>query len=100
VRVKNLDYIYIHTHNRVQNMKIKILLHFSNNFHTETFKVVCPKSNGGVSNDYIVGMKHDRHMKQVSNERQTHQVFHLKVGGTGESGGEGGQGVACATYPR
>jgi hypothetical protein len=30
-------------------------------------------------------------MKQVSNERQTHQVFHLEVGGTGDSGGEGGR---------
>jgi hypothetical protein len=51
----------------------------------------------GVSNDYIVGIKHDRHMKQVSNERQTHQVFHLEVGGTGDSGGEVGLAVACAT---
>jgi hypothetical protein len=51
---------------------------------------VCPKSHGGVSNDYIVGMKQYRHMKQVSNERQTHQVFHLEVGGTVDSGGEGG----------
>jgi hypothetical protein len=40
------------------------------------------------------------HMKQVSNERQTHQVFHLEVGGAGDSGGEGGQAVARATYPR
>jgi hypothetical protein len=53
------------------------------------------------SNDYIVGMKHDRHMKQVSNERQTHQVFHLEVGGTGDRGGrKGGQAVVHATYPR
>jgi hypothetical protein len=43
------------------------------------------------SNDYIVGMKHERHMKQVSNERQTHQVFRLEVGGTGNSGVEGGR---------
>jgi hypothetical protein len=52
---------------------------------------VRPKSNGGVSNDYIVGVKHDRHMKQVSNERQTHQVFHPEVGGTRGSGGAGGR---------
>jgi hypothetical protein len=50
----------------------------------------------GVSNDYIVGMKHDRHMKQVSNERQTRQVFHLEVGGTVDSGGEGGRASSCA----
>jgi hypothetical protein len=31
-------------------------------------------------------MKNDRHMKYVSKERQTHQVFHLEVGGTGDSG--------------
>jgi hypothetical protein len=57
---------------------------------------VCPKSYGGASNDYIVGMKHDRHMKQVSNERQTHQVFHFEVGGTGISGAEGGRASSSA----
>jgi hypothetical protein len=45
---------------------------------------VCSKSHGGVSNDYIVGMKHDRHTKQLSNEKQTYQVFHLEVCGTGD----------------
>jgi hypothetical protein len=26
---------------------------------------MCLKHHGGISNDYIVAMKHDRHMKQV-----------------------------------
>jgi hypothetical protein len=50
---------------------------------------VYPKSHGGVSNNYVVGMKHDRHTKQVSNERQTHQVFHIEVDGTEDRGEEG-----------
>jgi hypothetical protein len=41
-------------------------------------------------------MKHDRHMKQVSNVRQTHQVFHIEVGVPGDSGGEGGRASSCA----
>jgi hypothetical protein len=36
----------------------------------------------------------------MSNERQIHHVFHLEVGGTGDSGREGGQAVAGATDPR
>jgi hypothetical protein len=47
---------------------------------------VCHESNGGVSDDSIVGMKHDRHMEQVE------LVIVL--------GREGGQAVAQAAYPR
>jgi hypothetical protein len=35
-------------------------------------------------------------MKQVSNERQTPQVFHLEVSGTGDSSGAGGRASSCA----
>jgi hypothetical protein len=34
-------------------------------------------------------------MKQLSNERQTHQVFHLEVGATGDSGAKGGRASNC-----
>jgi hypothetical protein len=34
-------------------------------------------------------------MKQVLNERQIHEVFHLEVGGTGDSGGKGGRASSC-----
>jgi hypothetical protein len=68
--------------------------------HFLNINTVCPKSYGGVSNDYIVGMKHDRRMKQVSNERQTKFSISRLVELVIVVGREGGQAAARATYPR